>query len=171
MTYDFGELAAAFAEIPCGFAEKAANAIKAHNRIFVYGAGRSGLMIKAFAMRLAQAGYTVYAVGEVTTPAITEGDLLVLASASGETASVIRCAETARAVGADVLALTASAHATLVSIADEIAVFSAPTKNEQGSGAVMGTVFEQAVLLYCDKIVEALGADTAKMRARHANLE
>ena len=171
MIYDFQELANAFAEIPCDFPQKAANMIKTHPRIFAYGAGRSGLMIKAFAMRLAQAGYTVYAVGDVTTPAIDKGDLLILASASGETSSVIRCAETARAVGADILVLTASAHATLGANADERVIFSAPTKNEQGSGAVMGTVFEQAVLLFCDKIVEALGADASNMRARHANLE
>ena len=34
--------------------------INAANRIFVYGEGRSGLMGKAFAMRLMHGGFTVY---------------------------------------------------------------------------------------------------------------
>ena len=59
--------------------------IKEHKRIFVYGTGRSGLMLKAFAMRLMQIGLNSYVVGETTTPSVQEGDLLIVASASGET--------------------------------------------------------------------------------------
>ena len=59
--------------------------IKNHKRIFVYGTGRSGLMLKALAMRLMQMGLDAYVVGETTTPSVQEGDLLIVASASGET--------------------------------------------------------------------------------------
>ena len=52
-------------------------------RIIVCGTGRSGLMLKSFAMRLMQIGYISYVVGETITPAIKEGDLLIVASASG----------------------------------------------------------------------------------------
>lgn len=171
MTYDFDSLSAIFAQIPFDGREKMIEAIQAHKRIFLYGAGRSGLMIKAFAMRLAQAGYTVFAVGEVTTPAIAEGDLLILASASGETASVLRYAETAKAMNATVLALTATADGALAQTADVVIHLSAPTKNEPQKGSIMGTLFEQSVLLFGDAVIEALGANTEKMRARHANLE
>lgn len=69
--------------------------IKEHKRIFVYGTGRSGLMLKAFAMRLMQIGLNSYVVGETTTPSVQEGDLLIVASASGETGSVCMTAESA----------------------------------------------------------------------------
>ena len=49
---------------------------KAQN-IFVYGTGRSGLMLKAFAMRLMQMNYSVYVIGETITPAIKKEDLLI----------------------------------------------------------------------------------------------
>ena len=65
-----------------------AEKIDAHGRVFVYGAGRSGLMLRALAMRLMQMGKCAYVVGETVTPSVEEGDLLILASASGKTHSV-----------------------------------------------------------------------------------
>lgn len=72
------------------------------NRIFLIGAGRTGFMIKAAAMRLMHLGYTVYVVGETNTPAISNGDLLLAASGSGTTGSIVKAAETARKSGAAV---------------------------------------------------------------------
>ena len=46
-------------------------------RIFVAGAGRSGLISKFFAMRLMHAGFEVFVVGEIVTPSICEGDLFL----------------------------------------------------------------------------------------------
>ena len=56
--------------------------------IFVFGAGRSGLVGKAFAMRLVHLGKTVHFVGDSTVPAITHQDVLVVISGSGKTSSV-----------------------------------------------------------------------------------
>ena len=56
--------------------------IKTAKRIFVMAAGRSGLALKMAAMRFMHLGYTVYVVGETVTPAILEGDLLLVASGS-----------------------------------------------------------------------------------------
>lgn len=170
MQYDFGGLSAIFARIPHQAPSRAAFLIKSYQRIFVHGAGRSGLMMRAFAMRLAQAGYTVFAVGDVTTPAIEKTDLLILASASGETDGVVRCARVAKSIDATVFALTAKEASTLASLSDEIVCLPAATKNDAGSG-IMGTLFEQAILLFGDAVIAALGADATAMRARHANLE
>lgn len=54
-------------------------------RVFVHGAGRSGLALQMTAMRLMHVGLQVHVVGETTTPAIGEGDLLLTASGSGTT--------------------------------------------------------------------------------------
>ncbi len=173
MTYSFEALMEVFRQLPEDSAERAASIIHAHPRIFVYGAGRSGLMLKALAMRLAQAGRMVYVVGETVTPAIGENDLLILASASGNTASVCRYATIAKAAGADLLILTASPESELTGIAGKTDVcFRTPTK-EDGVNPVslMGTLFEQAVLLFCDQVILCLNEDAAEMRKRHANLE
>ncbi len=173
MIYNFGALAEVFRQLPEDSAERAACIINAHSRIFVYGAGRSGLMLKALAMRLAQAGRTVYVVGETVTPAIGGNDLLILASASGNTASVCRYAKIAKDAGADLLILTASPESELTQITGKADVcFRTPTKEDAANPvSLMGTLFEQALLLFCDQVILYLNEDAAEMRKRHANLE
>ena len=53
--------------------------------IFIMGLGRSGLVAKAFAMRLMHLGLNVYVVGETKTPAITDKDCLKAIYGYGET--------------------------------------------------------------------------------------
>ena len=172
MFFDLSALTEVLNKLPDDAAERTACAIRSHGRIFVYGAGRTGLIMKALAMRLAQTGRTVYAVGETVTPAITAGDLLILASASGNTESVCRHAKTARDLGADLLILTASRNSKLTEITDPDVYFDAPSKDSGiGSSGLMGTLFEQALLLFCDETVMCLCEDPAKMRKNHANLE
>ena len=64
-------------------ARELAELIDASPRIFLSGAGRSGLMVRAFAMRVMHAGKEVHVLGDVTTPSAKEGDLLIIASGSG----------------------------------------------------------------------------------------
>ncbi|TFG68016.1 MAG: iron dicitrate transport regulator FecR, partial [Methanomassiliicoccus sp.] len=47
--------------------DKFVDAIMESRRIFIYGVGRSGLIAKAFAIRLVQMGLEVYFVGETIT--------------------------------------------------------------------------------------------------------
>ena len=82
-------------------------------RIIVCGTGRSGLMLKSFAMRLMQMGYISYVVGETITPALKEGDLLIVASASGETNSVCQAVKSAQKENVEVIAITANEQSTL----------------------------------------------------------
>ena len=87
------ELKNASVQMPEEKIDQFIEAVDTHERIFVYGTGRSGLMLKALAMRLMQMGYQSYVVGETTTPSVGKGDLLIVASASGETQSVCSAAE------------------------------------------------------------------------------
>jgi hypothetical protein len=50
-------------------AERLADLVLNARRIFIAGAGRSGLAVRAFAMRLMQMGLAAYVVGETVTPA------------------------------------------------------------------------------------------------------
>lgn len=166
------ELTGVFHQLPADALQEAAEIVGQHNRIFVYGAGRSGLMLKAFAMRLAQMGKNVYVVGETVTPALEQGDLLFLASASGSTQSTCRYAKIAADLGADLFLISANENSPLSQIHPIQLLLSTSTKNRaSGSAQVMGSLFEQSLLLLCDGIIAALPHSGDAMRRRHANLE
>ena len=66
------------------------------NNVFIIGLGRSGLVARAFAMRLMHLGISVYVVGETITPAIYADDCLLAFSGSGETSFIISTAKISR---------------------------------------------------------------------------
>ena len=172
------ELRRTFTEIDGREVAGAASALLAARRVFFQGAGRSGLALKMAAMRMMHLGLVVYVAGEVTTPAIEEGDLLVVASGSGTTAGPVHAAEVARKAGTSVLALTTSPESKLGSLATLVLKIPAATK--QGSDRTQsqqyaGALFEQAVLLLMDILFQGMWrqrGDTAEqLWKRHANLE
>jgi 6-phospho-3-hexuloisomerase len=153
-------------------------AIQGANRIFVMGSGRSGLALKAAAMRLMHLGLTVFVVGETTTPAIGKGDLLLAASGSGTTASIVKAAEKAVAAGAQVLALSTTREAPLAKRASLVIVLPAAQKQDfhnPVSAQYAGSLFEQGILLLMDAVFHTLwkmdGTSAEDLWKRHANLE
>lgn len=155
-----------------------ATLIATANRVFVHGAGRSGLALRMTAMRLMHLGLTVHVVGDVTTPAIRAGDVLLTASGSGSTAGVVRAAETARDSGALVAALTTAPASPLGTIATAVVVVPAAAKLDRtgaASAQYAGSLFEQAVVLIGDALFHRIWQDSAAsaddLWPRHANLE
>lgn len=148
-------------------------------KIFLAGAGRSGLMGKAFAMRLMHLGFETYVVGETITPAIAEGDLLVIGSGSGETISLVSMARKARSVGAALAVVTIHPESTLGSQADIAVRLPGTPKDKAGAeyGTIqpMASLFEQTLLIFYDSIVLRLmdkqRSDSGLMFLNHANLE
>ena len=157
-------------------AEKIMNA----ERIFVAGAGRSGMMARCFAMRLMHMGFEAYMVGEVVTPSIAKGDLLVIASGSGATASLVKMAEKTCSLKGEVALLTIYPDSPIGRLAGAVVEIKAPTaKSEVDTGAVsvqpMGSLFEQSLLICLDYIIKILmdkkQITSDEMFLRHANLE
>jgi 6-phospho-3-hexuloisomerase len=152
-------------------------------RIFVAGAGRSGLCMRALAMRLMHLGKTAYVVGEVITPSVAEGDLLVFGSASGETASLLTLAKQGHRYGAKSLLFTASATSSLAMMANilvTIPVHTIEIDAEEGERRLvsiqpLGALFEQCLFMLNDALILALmdrnGVSAKQMADRHANLE
>ena len=164
-------LSRVYSSIPEDASSRLAQAVQAHRRIFVCGAGRSRLMLMAFTMRLTQMGYTAFVAGDVTTPAITADDLLIAASASGTTHGVCHCCEVARECGADLFVLSARSESPLAALHPVDLMIPAPSKiGGDDKRYPMGTLFEQALLLFLDDTVAALPFDS-QIRTRHANLE
>lgn len=160
--------------------EKLNDCIKKINqaqRIFVYGTGRSGLMLKTFAMRLMQLGYISYVIGETITPSIHNGDLLIVASASGETSSVCQSALQAKKAGCMVMTITANRTSTLCDIEEPLIFIKSATKYSKSDITIqpLGSLFEQALLILFDAIILRVAKDkvniNTSMAKKHASIE
>lgn len=177
------ELRRTLNQISCDEIDSLVREVTGARRVFVAGAGRSGLVMRSFAMRLAQLGLTVHVVGETTSPAVRSGDLLLIGSGSGVTDRLVHYAGKAAEAGARVAAATADPASPAARLADVVVVIPAPTPKsskeaigqEQRSGQPMGTLFEQSLGVLLDACVMLLMArldETGRsMFARHANLE
>ena len=154
------------------------------NCVFIAGAGRSGLMGRAFAMRLMHLGFKAYVVGETVTPAIRARDVLIAISGSGSTKSVIIAAEKCREVGAFIIALTSKAESVLGGLSSVNVVlpsksnadkFNENTACGRSAQMLMGTGFEISTLIFADALVLHLASlieiSEAEMKERHANTE
>lgn len=175
------ELAETLKNIDVKQVDELVSLIRNRKRIFVTGAGRSLLMLKGFAMRLMHIGFEVYIVGEVTTPAFLESDLLIVASASGETKSLNSNAIRAKEYGGAVVVLSIFEQSSLGKIADKVVKIPAytdklPESDLNRKGILPGgSMFEEAVLLLGDSLIVELAndhkIDTSKAFENHANLE
>jgi len=159
---------------------KLIEAIESAKRIFVVGAGRSGLMVRTFAMRLMQMGLESYVAGETTTPPISAGDLLIVGSASGETGGPVSVARIAKSPKVKVVAITVFADSTLRTLADLVVTIPAPTPKARRSEPAtsvqpMGSLFEQSLLALLDAsiliLMEKRRLTSDQMFQKHAVLE
>ncbi|MEM1639102.1 MAG: 6-phospho-3-hexuloisomerase [Desulfurococcaceae archaeon] len=170
------------------FIDTLLNARKEGRRIFVIGAGRSGLVAKAFAMRLMHMDFDVYVVGETIMPPIRKSDVLLAISGSGRTKTVVSVAEAAKSIGAKIIALTTYPDSPLAKLADVVVRIPGRTKLaleedyliRQVRGhheplAPLGTLFEVTTLVFLDGVVvelmNKLGITEEEMKERHANIE
>lgn len=175
------ELRRALRSVDPGDFDRARELMLGAERIFVAGRGRAGLQMQAFAMRLMHLGLAVHVVGDVTTPGIAAGDILVVGSGSGRTSSLVQFARLAHERQVPVVLITAALASPIHPYAACTVRIDAPTPKideaqaYQSSILPMGTVFEQALGLLSDLLILALmrdlNVDGAQMFRRHANLE
>ena len=141
------------------------------DRIFLVGMGRSGLIARLFATRLMQMGFPVYIVGDVTTPAIGKGDLLIAISGSGETGITHHVAAAAKSSGARVFLLTARVASKIGGISDLVIVL----PNSPQPILPLMSAFESAAHIFLDTVVivmmEKTGVTQREMMKRHNILE
>ena len=169
----YRELTDIAAGLPRGEADALARAVRGARRVFVSGMGRSGVMMRAFAMRLMQLGVTVFVVGDTTTPSIAKGDLLVVGSRFGRSGSLAHHVKIARRVRARVAVVTMDPGTPLAKAADLVATIPVPAGGP--SRQPLGTLFEQSLLVYLDAVVllakRLLHKTEKAMKKRHTNLE
>jgi 6-phospho 3-hexuloisomerase len=145
-------------------------------RVFLYGAGRSGLVAKAFAIRLVHLGFQTFVIGETITAPVQKGDLVIIVSGSGETIPAVMTAEIANNLGAFVVSITGKKDSDIAKFADiTLYIKSSCNEIERKKYAPLGTLFEASVWILFDGITADLldhKNETEKdMRSRHATLE
>ncbi|MCC6060010.1 MAG: 6-phospho-3-hexuloisomerase [Desulfurococcaceae archaeon] len=165
--------------------------LKAYNdkrKILVMGAGRSGLVGRAFAMRLLHLGFHSYVLGDTIVPSISKGDVAIAISGSGRTQLILTAAEAAKKVGATVVAVTSYPDSPLGMLADLVVWVPGRAKTSRVVDffarqilgiheplAPLGTLFEDTAAVFLDGVIYALmkelGVNEEEMAARHANIE
>ena len=173
------EIAVGTAAIDPAGAKATVDAIASAKRIALYGVGREGLMIKAFAMRLYHLGLDAHVVGDMTTPPLGVGDLLVVSAGPGMFSTVAGLVGVAQAAGAATLCFTAQPDAEIPGICDTVMVLPAQTMADDSGAKTsvlpMGSLYEGVQFLACEILVlmlaQRLGVGAAAMRANHTNME
>jgi len=157
-------------------------------KVLIIGAGRSGLVGKAFAMRLMHLGFNVYVLGETIVPALNPGDIVIAISGSGRTKLVVTAAEVSKSIGAKVIAITSFRNSPLAQISDLIVEVPGRTKVSSEDDynvrqligiyeplAPLGTLFEVTTMVTLDAVISELmtrlGKTEEDLRQRHANIE
>ncbi len=170
------------------FIEKLLESRDNMKKVVVVGAGRAGLVGKAFAMRLMHLGFNSYVVGETITPALKNGDLLIAVSGSGSTKIVVETAKAAKNVGAQVIAITSYPDSQLAQVADLVVRVPGRTKVSSKEDYFtrqilglhepllpLGTQFETNCMIFFDAVIVELmgrlGITERELMERHANIE
>ncbi|TFB75874.1 6-phospho-3-hexuloisomerase [Cryobacterium glaciale] len=172
------ELSQAVRSVPATTLDLIAEEIVHANVVAAFAGGREGLVMRGLIMRLFHAGIDAHYVGEMTTPAVGKGDLLILSCGPGNISMVMALAGVAKNAGARILYLTAEPDTTPAELADTVVLINAQTMaNDTGPETVlpMGSGFEIAEFVFVDLItnrVRKLRAESSDlMRSRHTNLE
>jgi len=170
------------------FTEKLVEIYSKGAKVLVMGAGRSGLVGRAFAMRLMHLGFQSYVLGDTITPSISSGDAAIAISGSGTTELTVTAAKAAKKVGAQVLAITSYPDSPLGEIADLVLMIPGRTKlaeekdyfSRQILGiheplAPLGTLFEDTAMVVLDGIIgglmHRLNKKEIDLKIKHANVE
>lgn len=173
------DLARVFSRLDETAVDRAVAAIASAERIALYGVGREGLQIKGFAMRLFHLGRHAAMVGDMTTPPVGPGDLLIVSAGPGEFSTVLALMGVAKDAGAKTLVVTAQAHGEAAKRADVVLPVPAQTMADDTGPATsvlpMGSLYEGAQYILFEvmilKLRDRLGVTPDAMRANHTNLE
>lgn len=174
-----GELIVVLKSVDDKEAEDLVRQILKAKKIVVAGAGRVGMAIRGFGMRLGHFGFNAYTLGDSTVPGIGKDDLLIVASGSGETQTIYDIVKIAKDNKAQIALITGNPESRMGKLADTIVQIKAPSKTKPVAGfksvQPMTTLNEQCLGLFFDAVVlgvmEKTGETHDTMWARHSNLE
>ena len=173
------EITASLTNINSEDVEKLLIEINNAEKVFFVGVGRVLLSLQAIAKRLAHLGIKTYVVGEITEPAITDKDLLIVGSGSGGTQFPLIIANKAKRFNARVAHIGANPNSPMSEYSDLFVRIPVSSKvddpGEVQSEQPMKSLFEQSLLLLGDTIalmmVNNKNIELESLWEHHANLE
>ena len=148
-------------------------------QIVVYGAGRVGLVMKSFSMRLNHLGLKSFFLDDSNIPKMSSKDLLIIGSGSGKTPSVATIVDIAEKNKLSIICITADRDSMIANSSLAVLFINTQTKDSdiklRTSIQPMTTLFEQTLLITLDSIVLVLMSKLKKthetMLLRHNILE
>ena len=164
------ELQAVFASIDPAQVEKMAEMI----------CERVLLMMQAFEKRLNHLGIDSYYVGEINEPAITDRDLLIVGSGSGESVVPVAMVKVASKFKPKIIHIGSNPQSSMTPYEDLFVRIPCSTKlnldDEIKSRQIMSSLFEQSVLLLADMTAMLIAdhkniTDLHSLWRKHANIE
>ena len=169
----------ALSKVDEGEIEQLIEMLFAADKVFFIGVGRVKLELEAFAKRLAHLGIKTHIVGDINEPAMTDRDILIVGSGSGESLVPVAIARKAKSIGGKIVHIGSNPQSSLAPITDLMVRIPVQTKlylaDEIVSNQPMSSLFEQALLLLGDAVAAMIVAqkniELKKLWAYHANLE
>ena len=159
--------------------EKLIELVLGARKVFFIGVGRVMLSLQAMAKRWNHLGIDCHLVGEITEPAITPDDILIVGSGSGTTLFPAGIAQKAHKIGAKVIHIGSNPTSPLKDIVCLMVRIPVRTKyyleDEIDSLQPMTSLCEQTLLLLGDivakMIIDRKELDMKGLWQYHANLE
>lgn len=150
------------------------------DHVFLIGVGRVMMALEAFAKRLSHIGIDAHCVGDITEPAMTDKDILIVGSGSGESIIPVAIAKKAKEIGAKrIIHIGSNPKGTMAQYADYQVRIPVRTKlyydDEIDSKQIMTSLFEQTLFVLGDVIskiiIDEKKIDLKALWNYHANLE
>lgn len=158
--------------IDCNTLDRIADAICEAKKVYTYGCGRSGFEMMSFGMRIMHLGKKSYYVHDTCVPPIKKGDLLLVASGSGNTESTVAVVKRAIENKAKVVLITGSEKSTIGDMSDiilYIPLYGYKTIQAQGN------CYDQTEFVCLDTIIykcmKKLKLEEKDMDNNHTNIE
>lgn len=173
------ELRTSLGSIETESVERLIDIVLSSRKVFFVGVGRVMLSLQAIAKRWAHLGIDTHLVGEITEPAITADDVLIVGSGSGTTLFPAGIAQKAHKIGAKVVHIGSNPNSPLKDIVCLMVRIPVRTKyyleDEIDSQQPMTSLFEQTLLLLGDVVAKVIidrkELDMKGLWQYHANLE
>ncbi|MBR4462916.1 MAG: SIS domain-containing protein [Erysipelotrichaceae bacterium] len=174
------ELDIVFASVDPVQVDQMAEMIIQAEKVFVCGVGRVLMMMQAFEKRLNHLGIDACYVGEINEPAITDKDVLIVASGSGESVVPVAIVKKAKQFNPKIIHIGSNPNSSMTPYEDLFVRIPCRTKlnleDEIDSHQIMSSLFEQSVLLLADMTALLIAdkkqiTDLHALWRKHANIE
>ena len=174
------ELESVFEKIDDNRVNSAIELIVRSQKIVVFAGGREKLQIMGFAMRMFHLGLDISVEGDMTTPPVRNGDLLIVSAGTGYISTALALMEVAKNSCASILMITAQPSGKCSKYADFLLELPAQTMvddqvEKRSSVLPMGSLYEGALFILFEvmvlRLIDKLNINSNFMRSNHTNLE